>query len=143
MPVPRQPSAARAVAQQALFEPAAAGAGAEGAVGAAETLDALIAVHADQLSRIGRDEHPARFGMLVAAESAGALVAAEMSAAGLPWRPDVHDALLTDMLGRRPPAAGLPSRSAAAPPMRPPRLADLAGQISAAFGASRNVGSRP
>jgi DNA polymerase family A len=137
MPVPRLPSAARAVAQEALFEPAAAGA--EGAASAAETLDALIAVHADQLSRIGGDEHPARFGMLVAAESAGALVAAEISAAGLPWRPDVHDALLTDMLGRRPPAVGLPSRSAAAPPMRPPRLADLAGQISAAFGAGRPV----
>jgi hypothetical protein len=139
LPVPRSPAepAQRAVAQDALFEPALAGA--EGAAGAAETLGALIAVHADQLSRIGRDEHPARFGMLVAAESAGALAAAEMSAAGLPWRPDVHDALLTDMLGRRPPAAGLPSRSAAAPPMRPPRLAELAGQISAAFGAGRPV----
>jgi len=137
LPVPRQPAAARDATQEALFEPALAGAA--GAADAAETMDALVAVHADQLARIAGDEHPTQFGMLVAAESAGALVAAEMSMAGLPWRPEVHDALLTEMLGHRPPAAGLPSRSAAAPPMRPPRLAELAGQISAAFGAGRPV----
>ena len=95
-------------------------------------LDALIAVHADQLARIAVDEHQAKFGMLVAAESAGALVAAEMSAAGLPWRPEVHDALLTDLLGPRP----------ALPGQRPVRLAELAAQIAAAFGASDARGSR-
>jgi DNA polymerase family A len=136
-PVPVPAVAARDATQEALFEPALGGEAV--AADAAETMEALIAVHADQLARIARDEHPAQFGLLVAAESAGALVAAEMSMAGLPWRPDVHDALLTEMLGRRPPAAGLPSRSAAVPPMRPPRLAELAGQISAAFGAGRPV----
>lgn len=45
---------------------------------------------------------PARLARLLAAESAGALVAAEMSFAGLPWRTDVHDQILSDILGPRP-----------------------------------------
>jgi hypothetical protein len=89
-------------------------------------LDALTAVHADQLRRIAADERPARFGALVAAESAGELVAAEMTFAGMPWRADVHDRLLADMLGPRPPAALAGTR--------PARLTELAGQISAALG---------
>ncbi len=90
------------------------------------TLDALIAVHADQLRRIAADEHPARFAALAAAESAGGLAAAEMSLAGMPWRADVHDELLAGLLGPRPPAALAGSR--------PARLAELARQISAALG---------
>jgi DNA polymerase-1 len=90
---------------------------------AREALSALVGVHADQLRRIAADAHPARFGLLAAVESAGGLSAAEMSARGMPWRPDVHDALLAGLLGPRPGAA-----------FRPPRLAELAAQISAAFG---------
>ena len=82
-----------------------------------------MAAHAGQLRRIAADPHPGRFGLLAAVESAGGLVAAEMQARGVPWRADVHDALLASLLGARP-AAGLP----------PPRLAELASQISAAFG---------
>jgi DNA polymerase family A len=93
---------------------------------ASATLDALIAVHADQLRRIAADERPARFGALVAAESAGELVAAEMSLAGMPWRTDVHDDVLAGLLGPRPPAALAGTR--------PARLTELAGQISAALG---------
>jgi hypothetical protein len=107
--------------QGALFEAA------DNHVGDARaTLDAVIAVHAGQLRRMTADEHPGRFAALVAAESAGALAAAEMTFAGIPWRADVHDELLTGMLGPRPPAvlAGA----------RPARLAELAGQISAALG---------
>jgi hypothetical protein len=92
----------------------------------------LIAVHASQLARIGGDPLPQRFGLLATAESAGGLAAAEMTAAGLPWRADVHDELLTELLGPRPQAApGLP--------LRPARLAELAVQISAALGAVRPV----
>jgi DNA polymerase-1 len=86
-------------------------------------LDALVAVHADQLRRIAADEHPGRFGLLVGAESAGGLIAAEMGFYGLPWRADVHSELLTSLLGGRPP-----------PGLRPPRLAGLAAQFSAALG---------
>jgi DNA polymerase-1 len=97
----------------------------------------LIAVHDDQLARIAADEQPARFALLAAAESAGGLAAAEMTAAGLPWRPDEHDRLLTEMLGPRPTA---PHRvPSGAPPPRPPRLAELADQIAAAFSTSLPV----
>jgi hypothetical protein len=95
-------------------------------------LAALAAMHAEQQARIRSDADPAKFGLLTAAESAGGLVAAEMTAAGLPWRPDVHDRLLTEVLGPRPPAI-------AGQPLRPARLTALAAQISAALGAVRPV----
>jgi DNA polymerase-1 len=91
-----------AAQQGALFETAPRRAGDAGA-----GLDALIAVHADQLRRIAADEHAAKFAALVAAESAGGLVAAEMAFAGLPWRADVHDELLVGLLG--PPRQSLPA----------------------------------
>ncbi len=97
-----------------------------------DDLAALLAVHADQQARIRADTDPAKFALLAAAESAGGLVAAEMTAAGLPWRTDVHDRLLTQLLGPRPPAT-------AGPPLRPARLGALAAQISAALGAVRPV----
>ncbi|HEY2075038.1 MAG TPA: bifunctional 3'-5' exonuclease/DNA polymerase [Streptosporangiaceae bacterium] len=95
-------------------------------------LAALVGTHADQLRSIGADADPAKFGLLTAAESAGGLAAAEMSAAGLPWRADIHDRLLTEQLGPRPPAA-------AGPQLRPARLAELSAEISAALGAVRPV----
>ncbi len=107
--------------QGALFEAAGTG-----TADARVVLDALTAVHGDQLRRIAADEHPARFRALVAAESAGELAAAEMTLAGMPWRADLHDELLAGMLGPRPPAA--------LAGMRPARLAELAGQIAAALG---------
>lgn len=88
-----------------------------------EVLSALVGAHANQLRRIAADAHPARFGLLAAVESAGGLSAAEMRARGMPWRADVHDALLAGLLGPR-----------AGSGFRPPRLAELATQISAAFG---------
>ena len=104
--------------QAVLFEPADPAFPSPGAA-----LDALIAVHAEQLRRIAADEHPGRFALLAAAESAAGLVAAEMGHYGLPWRADVHSALLTGLLGDKP-----------VPGLRPQRLADLAAQISAALG---------
>ena len=97
-----------------------------------DQLAALVTAHADQLAAIRVDPDPARFGLLAAAESAGGLVAAEMSAAGLPWRADVHDRLLTGLLGSRPPAT-------AGAALRPVKLAELAGRITAALGATRPV----
>jgi DNA polymerase-1 len=107
-----------AAGQAVLFEPAD-----PAFPGPRETLEALVAVHADQMRRIAADEHPGRFALLAAAESAAGLVAAEMSYDGLPWRADVHAALLTSLLGGKP-----------VPGLRPQRLADLAAQISAALG---------
>lgn len=57
---------------------------------------------ARQRKAIANAEDPRRLGLLLAAESAGALVAAEMLHAGLPWRADVHDQILTAQLGPRP-----------------------------------------
>jgi DNA polymerase family A len=111
----------RGAGQGALFEP-----GERAPPDPRAQLDAVIGAHAGQLRAIAADEHPARFGALVAAESAGGLVAAEMSYAGIPWHADVHDELLTGLLGRRPPARP--------PGMRPARLAELAAEVSAAFG---------
>ncbi|MGE5287763.1 MAG: bifunctional 3'-5' exonuclease/DNA polymerase [Micromonosporaceae bacterium] len=90
--------------------------------GARDELDAVIAVHAGQLRRMGKAEHPRRLSLLAAAESAGGLAAAEMTADGVPWRRDVHDDLLTEVLGPRPMAG-----------MRPRRLAGLAERIRAAL----------
>lgn len=56
-----------------------------------------------QQEAIDGSPESSRLSLLLAAESAGALVAAEMQFAGLPWRADVHDDLLTGVLGERPP----------------------------------------
>jgi DNA polymerase-1 len=89
-------------------------------------LDAVLGVHRNQQVRIEETADPARFRLLVAAESAGALLAVEMGAEGLPWRVDVHDALLLDLLGEPSPVGGAPRR-----------LAELSGRIAEAFGGYR------
>jgi DNA polymerase I len=78
----------------------------------AETLADLGLAYADQRRRIAATGAPERFRLLVAAESAGALVAAEMGHDGLPWRADVHDRVLSELLGPRAPGGALPARLA-------------------------------
>jgi DNA polymerase-1 len=51
-----------------------------------------------------------RIHRLLAAESAGALIAAEMRFAGMPWRADVHEELLVDLLGSRPSPGERPAK---------------------------------
>ena len=63
-----------------------------------------------------------RLALLCVAESTGALVAEEMTAAGVPWSTSVHEALLVDALGARP-----------LPGARPARMAALAAQIAEAL----------
>ncbi|MFG2073381.1 bifunctional 3'-5' exonuclease/DNA polymerase [Nonomuraea maritima] len=92
--------------------------------------EAVAEVLADQLRRIAALPEPGRFRLLVAAESAGALVAAEMSHEGMPWRRDLHDALLTELLGPRPVHG-----------MRPAKLQGLADEVAAAFGHPVNPDS--
>jgi DNA polymerase-1 len=129
LPVPddtARPSGALGAGQPALFDHDLLG-----LPDPAELLEGVVAVHADQQRRLAGgaaagDGWPGGLGLLVAAESAGALAAAEMAAAGLPWRPEVHDAVLTELLGPRPRAGAVPQR-----------LADLAAQVGAAFGLPR------
>jgi DNA polymerase-1 len=82
-----------------------------------------VAEHDRQLTALDASAQRGRLGLLLAAESSGALVAAEMTHAGLPWRADVHDRLLTDLLGPRP-----------GPGLRPAVLERLAGEIRDALG---------
>ena len=73
-----------------------------------------IAEFASQRAAITGATEPARIGLLLAAESAGALVAAEMMHAGLPWRADIHNEILESHLGPRPLPGQRPSRLNAA-----------------------------
>lgn len=75
-----------------------------------EDADEVLAEFARQQSAISSSGDPDRLRLLLAAESAGALIAAELQTAGLPWHGPTHEAILTQMLGARPPAGGLPER---------------------------------
>ncbi len=74
---------------------------------ASEHLDADLE-DARQVAAVSASTEPTRLGLLVAAESSAALVAAEMTHAGVPWRTDVHERLLTELLGPRPPWGARP-----------------------------------
>jgi DNA polymerase-1 len=89
----------------------------------ADSLDP-VAEHERQKVALAASAERGRLGLLLAAESSGALVAAEMTHAGLPWRADVHERLLTELLGSRP-----------GPGQRPEVLERLLGEIRAAFRA--------
>ncbi|GAA4069985.1 bifunctional 3'-5' exonuclease/DNA polymerase [Nonomuraea soli] len=93
-------------------------------------VSAIEEVLADQLARIERLPEPGRFRLLVAAESAGGLIAAEMAEAGMPWNRRLHDALLTEKLGPRPMRG-----------MRPVKLQALADELAAIFGHAINPDS--
>lgn len=118
LPVPEDTAPRKRDVQPTLFEPEH-----ERLPGGADPLEAVIAVYAEQQRTLAELPHPDRFRLLVAAESASALAAAEMAHHGLPWRVDVHQQLLADLLGPRP-----------APGGRPKRLTELVDQITEAFG---------
>jgi DNA polymerase-1 len=61
-----------------------------------------VAEFALQLSAMAESADAGRLGLLLAAESAGALVAAEMRHAGLPWSVAEHSRLLEGLIGPRP-----------------------------------------
>lgn len=86
--------------QGALFEHAAT---------AGPGPDALAAEVRDQLGAVARSPHARRLTLLLAAESAGSLIAAEIQHAGVPWDAAAHNALLTDRLGPRPTGFARPS----------------------------------
>lgn len=66
------------------------------------TADDVLAEHRRQRAAVADSPAPGRLRLLLAAESAGALAATEMSHDGLPWDRAVHDQVLTDLLGPRP-----------------------------------------
>lgn len=92
-----------------------------------------VAELAAQLEAVAGSEQPGRLRLLLAAESTGALVAAEMAHDGMPWDAAEHDRVLTALLGPRP-----------APGTRPARLEELAAQIRRALDApGLNPDSQP
>ncbi|WP_104180857.1 bifunctional 3'-5' exonuclease/DNA polymerase [Arthrobacter sp. B0490] len=86
-------------------------------------VDDVVGQFAAQLDAVARAVEPGRLNLLVAAESAGALIAAEMEFWGLPWRRDIHEELLERSLGARPPEGA-----------RPAELERLAGELRTALG---------
>ena len=73
-------------------------------------LEAALAEYARQTTAIETASDSGRLRLLLAAESAGGLVAAEMRAAGVPWDEAEHDRILTELLGPRPIRDGKPSK---------------------------------
>jgi DNA polymerase-1 len=115
-------------AAPALFEWAAASAPA-----LPESLDDALAEFERQRVAMESSTDAGRLRLLTAAESAGALVAAELRAAGVPWDVPTHLALLEDTLGPRPAAGGMPAR-----------LDDAARRVRAALGDdSASLDSQP
>ncbi|WP_439565808.1 bifunctional 3'-5' exonuclease/DNA polymerase [Microcella sp.] len=108
----RAPAAARA---DTLFD-------LDGATDAVPAISACLAF-AEQRAAIAAHADPVRLTVLAAAESAGALAAAEMRHTGLPWRAADHDALLVEALGPRP-----------GPGRRPARLDQLATEVETLLG---------
>ncbi|WP_427015562.1 bifunctional 3'-5' exonuclease/DNA polymerase [Pseudarthrobacter sp. P1] len=79
----------------------------------------------EQLDTVRTSTQPRRLGLLLAAESAGALVASEMAHAGIPWREDLHRRILADHLGAQ------PQQDFA----RPERMEAIAAELRALLGA--------
>jgi len=92
-------------AADTLFEVSDAG----GSTGVPEGLDAALAEFARQRTALASSPQEKRLRLLLAAESAGALIASELRSAGLPWDAEAHDAILTGILGARPPGGGSPA----------------------------------
>lgn len=78
-----------------------------------------------QRAAVAASREPGRLNLLLAAESVGSLIAAEMRFAGLPWNAERHDELLTEVLGPRPAAGERPERMTA-------KLAELRAALGVA-----------
>jgi len=87
-------------------------------------LEQVITEHRLQAEAVAAARYGPRLRLLLAAESAGALIAAELQHHGLPFDTAVHDRQLTDLLGPRPRFGG-----------RPEVLERLAGEIRAMLAA--------
>lgn len=82
-------------------------------------LKAEFAAQQEALAQVGTDQQrKQRLQLLLAAESACAIIAVEMQHAGVPWREELHQQILADVLGPRP-----------APGNRPPALEGLCTEL--------------
>jgi DNA polymerase-1 len=93
----------------------------------------VLAEFRRQQLAIRGSSNAARLRLLVAAESAGALLAVEMHSAGLPWDRRTHERILEETLGTRPP-----------PGEQPERVREAAARVRAAFqDPTANLDSQP
>lgn len=83
----------------------------------------VLAEYERQRDAMASARSAAALRLLVAAESAGALLAEEMHVAGLPWSRQTHEQLLEEVLGSRSGIGGVPSR-----------IAERAAQVREALG---------
>ena len=79
-------------------------------VGVPDGIDDVLAEFLRQQAAVAASNDQGRLRLLLAAESAGALLAAELHAAGVPWSIEVHEGILEAALGPRPPAGTAPAR---------------------------------
>ncbi len=79
------------------------------ATGVPDEIDEVLAEFLRQQEAVHGASDPSRLRLLLAAESAGAVLAVEMHAAGVPWSRAVHERILEDALGPRP-ATGATAR---------------------------------
>jgi len=101
--------------------------------GLPEHLAGVASEYARQQQRIASASDPGSLQLLLAAESAGALLAVELHTAGLPWDRAVHESILEALLGSRPPLG-----------THPARVEELALQVRAALGdPAASLDSRP
>lgn len=75
-----------------------------------EHLQGLVAELSAQLAAIKNARSPSKLGLLVALESTGALLAADMNQVGIAWDTHVHRALLEDSLGPEPHGTQRPAK---------------------------------
>ncbi|WP_142059662.1 bifunctional 3'-5' exonuclease/DNA polymerase, partial [Pseudarthrobacter sp. B4EP4b] len=76
-----------------------------------EDLRSEYAAQQEALAAVNPEENRrSRLQLLLAAESAAAMIAAEMQHAGVPWREDLHEEILADYLGPRPPLGHRPAK---------------------------------
>ncbi|MEH6780328.1 MAG: bifunctional 3'-5' exonuclease/DNA polymerase [Rhodoglobus sp.] len=103
----------------------------DGAVDVAE-LD-VVAEFLRQRDAVAVSTEIGRVQRLLSAESAGALIAAEMRFAGLPWSARAHDEILTELLGSRPTSEGV----------RPAKLQALVDEIRSLLDSPRLAPESP
>lgn len=97
------------------------------------TLDAALLEFDRQRAALAAARNAARLSLLLSAESAGALIAAELTHAGVPWDAQEHNRILSEVLGEKPPLGS-----------KPDRMQALATAIRAALGDPHaNVDSPP
>lgn len=101
--------------------------------GVPDDTEETLAEFARQQAAVAASTQPGRLRLLLAAESAGALIAEELHAAGVPWDREVHEGILAELLGPRP-----------APGEHAARAQELATRVRALLGdAGASLDSQP